>query len=319
MINELLPWIALFVVSLVVLIKGSDYFTESAENIGIHLRISQIVIGVTIVSIGTSLPELISSVISVYEGVPEVVAGNVVGSNIANILLILACGAAFSRNKLRIQKNLLPVDLPLLIGSAFFLAICVYEDHVFSFGEAVLFVLGYIIYSAYNIVESRKDQKAAAKTRDEYNVSFPVKDAVILLISAVFVYLGAKYTVLSIIQISEIANIATGIIAVTAVALGTSLPELAVTLAAAKKNNAGIAVGNILGSNIFNTFGVMGIPGLIAPLPFPDSLINPGLMIMLAATILFLVVAVDKEISRWEGMFFLLIYIYFIGKSFNLL
>ena len=220
---------------------------------------------------------------------------------------------------MRIQKNLLPVDLPLLIGSAFFLAITVYNDNVFTFGEAVLFVIGYIIYSAYNVVESRKDQKQAAPMQHEPTISFPIKDVGIVVVSAVFVYFGAKYTVLSIIQISEIANIATGIIAVTAVALGTSLPELAVTLAAAKKNNAGIAVGNILGSNIFNTFGVMGIPGLIAPLPFPDSLVNPGLIIMIAATILFLVVAVDKEISRWEGLFFILIYIYFIGKSFNLL
>ena len=105
-------WILIFILSLAVLIKASDYFTQSAEQIGLNLGIPQYVIGVTIVSIGTSLPELISSVLAVTKGVPEVVAGNVVGSNIANIFLILACGAIFSKQRLRVEKSLLPVDLP---------------------------------------------------------------------------------------------------------------------------------------------------------------------------------------------------------------
>ena len=314
-------WILIFILSLAVLIKASDYFTQSAEQIGLNLGIPQYVIGVTIVSIGTSLPELISSVLAVTKGVPEVVAGNVVGSNIANIFLILACGAIFSKQRLRVEKSLLPVDLPLLIGSALFLGITVYDDHEFTFGEAVLFLIANVVFIAYNVFENR--QRGNRKV-DELNQRKTFngeigKQLLILVISGVFIYFGAKYTIDSIIKISEILQIATGVIAVTAVALGTSLPELAVTYSAARKGNGGIVIGNVLGSNVFNTFMVMGIPGLMATLPFPASLINPGLIIMIVATALFLVVTVDREISRWEGMFFVLIYIYFIGKSFGLM
>ncbi len=319
--SDAIFWILIFILSLAVLIKASDFFTQAAEQIGLNLGIPQYVIGVTIVSVGTSLPELISSVLAVIEGVPEVVAGNVVGSNIANIFLILACGAIFSKQRLRVEKSLLPVDLPLLIGSALFLGITVYDDHEFTFGEAVLFLIANFVFIAYNVFENRQrgNRKVDELNRRRTFNGEIGKQLLILVLSGVFIYFGAKYTIDSIIKISDILQIATGVIAVTAVALGTSLPELAVTYSAARKGNGGIVIGNVLGSNIFNTFMVMGIPGLMATLPFPDSLINPGLIIMIVATALFLVVTVDREISRWEGMFFVLIYIYFIGKSFGLM
>jgi len=317
-------WIVIFIISLIFLIKSSDYFAKAAEKIGLTLGISQFVIGVTIVSVGTSLPELIASIFAVLQHSPEIVGGNVVGSNIANIFLILACGAIFSKKKLRIEKNLLPVDLPMMIGSAMFLALTVYDDHVFSRWEALLFVAAITVYIFYNISEGRKesennnlankkvDPKLARSIDDNKHWTGTITT---LVISGMVLFFSAKYTIQSIIAISEAFNIGTEIIALTVVALGTSLPELAVTYSAAKSGNGGIVVGNVLGSNIFNTFAVMGVPGLIQALPFPATLVSPGLVIMIIATALFLVVTVDKEIGRWEGFMFILFYFYFIGKT----
>lgn len=324
-------WIIIFIFSLMFLIKSSDYFAKSAEKIGLTLGISQFVIGVTIVSVGTSLPELIASIFAVLEHSPEIVGGNVVGSNIANIFLILACGAIFSKNKLRIEKNLLPVDLPMMIGSAMFLALTVYDDHLFSRWEAFLFVAAILVYIFYNISEGREesknnrlannknDQKISAidskSDRSVDNSKHWAGTITTLVISGIVLFFSAKYTIQSIVAISEAFNIGTEIIALTVVALGTSLPELAVTYSAAKSGNGGIVVGNVLGSNIFNTFAVMGVPGLIQALPFPATLLSPGLVIMIIATALFLVVTVDKVIGRWEGFMFILFYFYFIGKT----
>lgn len=329
-------WSSVFILSLFVLIKASDYFTASAEEIGVKLGVSQFVIGATVVSIGTSLPELVSSVVAVLAKTPEIVAGNVVGSNIANILLILAVGAIFSKKRLHIEKKLLPVDIPMLIGSALFLAVTVYDDHEFSRGEAILFVLAMVVFILYNIKESRTSRKEARQlarsrrtsTADVTNspqdspvpsARLPLKPLVILPVSVVFVFIGAKFTVDSIVEIANIIKVGAGIIAVTAVALGTSLPELSVTYSAAKKGNGAIVVGNVLGSNVFNTFAVMGIPGLMASLPFPPELVVPGLVMMIVATVMFLVVIVDQDVGRWEGLLFLLMYVYFIGKTFHLL
>ncbi len=324
-------WILLFIISLMFLIKSSDYFAKAAEKIGLKLGISQFVIGVTIVSVGTSLPELIASIFAVLQHSPEIVGGNVVGSNIANIFLILACGAIFSKKKLRIEKNLLPVDLPMMIGSAMFLALTVYDDHLFSRWEACLFVAAILVYLFYNISEGRQESKKNNQANKNINQKADSSDPKVthsatetkqwtatiatLVISGVVIFLSAKYTIQSIIAISEAFNIGSEIIALTVVAFGTSLPELAVTYSAAKSGNGGIVVGNVLGSNIFNTFAVMGIPGLIHDLPFPATLVSPGLVIMIVATALFLVVTVDKVIGRWEGLLFILIYFYFIGKT----
>ncbi len=312
---DLTLWLVVFVVSLSALVKSSDYFTGAAEKIGLMAGLSPFVVGVTIVSIGTSLPELISSVIAVYSNASEIVAGNVIGSNVANIFLIMAIGAIVGK-RLRIHHNLLPVDLPILIGSALFLGVTV-MDKVFTFGEACIFVCCMLLFMAYT-VNNRREQPGKNGTPAE-RAPFRWRPIIVLVLSGFMVFLGAKYTIESIIKISQILNIGSEVIAVTAVAFGTSLPELAVTFAAVKKDNAEIIVGNVLGSNIFNTFAVMGVPGLISTLHVSDMLLFTGIPVMIVASLLFLVVIVDRRMSSWEGWFFILFYVYFIGKIFNLL
>ena len=310
----LLPFI-IFVVSLSVLIKASDFFTNAAEQVGLICGMSPFAVGVVIVSIGTSLPELISSIVAVASDSPEIVAGNDIGSNVANIFLILGTGAVIGR-ELSIKHDLIRVDLPLLLASAFFLALTCW-DGVFTRPEAILFVAALLVFLLYLLKDGKGAPTTEGKTEDS-KAPFSLKPFAIMLLSALFVFLGATYTIDSVIAISEILKVGKEVVAVSAVALGTSLPELMVTISAVKKKNSEMIVGNVLGSNIFNTFAVMGIPGLFAGLEVPENMVSTGITTMLIATVLFFGVSQDKHVTRWEGLMFLLMYIYFIGKIFNL-
>ncbi|MDJ0556616.1 MAG: calcium/sodium antiporter [Microcoleaceae cyanobacterium MO_207.B10] len=311
--QELIIWLVIFIVSLFVLIKASDFFTDAAEKIGISLGISPFLVGVTIVSVGTSLPELVSSIIAVYQNSSEIVFGNVLGSNIANIFLIIGTASLIS-SPLRMQYELINVDLPLFVGSAFLLGLTVLDSN-FSINEAIICILGYVVYVLYTISSGKEEQESG--TENNSKKSLPLKQIVIVIASSLFVFLGATYTIESVTKISEILNIGKELIALSAVALGTSLPELIVTISAARKGNPEIAVGNVLGSNIFNSLMVMGIPRLTGNLVIPEDVISSGLLVLLAGTILFFFVTQDKQVTRWEGLIFFLFYGWFIGNIFG--
>ena len=314
----LLTWGIIFAISLIILIKASDYFTDSAEKIGLYFGLPAFIVGVTIVAIGTSLPELISSIFAVLGNSSEMVIGNVVGSNIANIFLVLGVAAIIGK-KIKIDFELVRVDLPMLMGSALLLALTIY-DGIFTLPEAIFCLGGAILYLWYTINVGKKDKNIKKEMKGELiqRKKMETKTLIILLVSAFFIYIGAKYTVESVINLSEILGIGKEIIAISAVALGTSLPELMVTITAAKKGKPEMAVGNVLGSNIFNTFAVMGIPALIGTLIIPQSIISFGLPMMLAATLLYYFITQDKEITKWEGWLLLIFYVFFIGKTFGL-
>ena len=312
--DSLIFWVVIFVVSLFCLIKASDFFTDAAEKIGISLGISPFLVGVTIVSVGTSLPELISSVVAVFQDSSEIVFGNVIGSNIANIFLIIGVASLIS-SPLRIQYELINVDLPLFVGSAFLLGLTVLDGQ-FSINEAIICVFGYVVYVLYTI-SSGKEEQGSGEDKDS-NKSLPLKQLGIVVVSSLFVFLGATYTIESVTKISEMLNIGKELIALSAVALGTSLPELIVTISAARKGNPEIAVGNVLGSNIFNSLMVMGIPRFIGELVIPEDVVSSGLLVLLVGTILFFFVTQDKQVTRWEGLIFFLFYAWFIGNIFGL-
>lgn len=315
-------WFVIFPVSLFVLIKGSDRFTGAAEKIGLMAGIPQFIVGVVIVGIGTSLPELISSVVAVLEGSSEIVAGNVIGSNVANIFLILGIGAIVGK-KLVIKYDLINVDLPLFVGSALLVSFVMWDARI-SFFDAVLLSGGLFIFMFYMIESGRKPQ---AEEEKEVKPPFSIRPFLVILASAFIIFIGAKLTVDSVVNIASFFGVGNDIVAVSAVALGTSLPELGVTVSAVGKNNAEMVVGNILGSNIFNSFAVPGITGIVsiaAPgaqegLIVTPSIITTGIPAMVIASLLFLVTTQDKQVSRWEGMMFVLFYIYFLCKVINIL
>lgn len=308
----LLLWGVVFVVSLFVLIKAADYFTDAAEKVGLSLGLPLFIIGVTIVAVGTSLPELVAGVVAVLEGASEIVAGNAVGSNITNILLVLGVAIVIG-GKMRFDFRVPRIDLFFLLGATFLLMATVW-DGVFTLLEAGLCLTGIVAYLGRVILQARRDLSATGGVALATPMGFDWKSFGLLVVSALFIYLGAKYTVEAIIELAGALDIGKEIIALSAVALGTSLPELAVAVAALRKNMPEIVVGNVLGSNIFNALAVMGVPALIAPLVVPSTVLAFGLPLMLASTLLFLFFIVRrKKVARWQGALMLVGYIAFIS------
>jgi len=298
--------ILIFVVSLGVLVYASDRFIAAAESIGLNFGISPFIIGVTIVAFGTSLPELATSIASVYSGSSAIVIGNVIGSNITNILLVLGL-TAFVGKEILLDFDVMDVDMPLLMLSSFFLVFVISDLQVTWF-EAGLFLIGLGIF-LYNSIGSGSDESI-----DKVKVSG--KTYVTLIIAAVFVFLGAKFTIDAISSISSALGVGEEVIALTAVALGTSLPEVMVSIAAARRGKHAIAVGNVLGSNIFNTYAVTGIPALLGPIIIPEDTLYFSAPFMVFVTLMFAFMCMTKRISKWEGIMLLVLYAFFLGETF---
>lgn len=301
---DVLLYIGLFIVSLTVLLRASDWFVDSAEEIGLSLGISPFIIGVTIVAFGTSLPELATSIASVLGGESQIVVSNVVGSNITNIALVLGLVAVVV-GKIELEYNIWHIDMPYLWGSAFLLWFSL-QDLNFSIFEAVLFIFGIVIFLSYsikgNVGNGEKEKRASWRSY------------LFLIIGGVLVWLGADYTIEAISNLSKIAGIDPKIIALSAVALGTSLPEVIVSLNAARKGKTSIAIGNVLGSNIFNTYIVMSIPRFIGQLEIPRDIHAFYIPLMIAMTVLFGIMTNNKKVTRWEGTILLLFYVFFAGE-----
>lgn len=289
-------------VSLAVLLIGSDWFIDSAEKIGLSLGISPFIIGVTIVAFGTSLPELATSIASVLSGTSEIVIGNVIGSNIANILLVLGLTAIIGKG-IKLDFNIMDVDVPLLLFSAVMLYFAVADFH-FSAAEAIIFLIALGIFLFNSVSGSASDDVDRPKISG--------KTIGLLLLGGLLVYLGANYTIYAIEKIALQLNISPDIIALTVIAFGTSLPEVVVSISAAKKGKHAIAVGNVLGSNLFNTYGVMGIPGLMGNLKIQEHTMQFSMPFMLVTTVLFAYMVNSNRISKWEGAMAVLLYCFYI-------
>ena len=302
---EILEFIALFVVSLAVLLKASDWFIDSAERVGAAMGIPPFIIGLTIVAFGTSLPELATSIAAVLNGESEIVLGNVVGSNIANIGLVLGLVAVFVK-RIDLKYNLWHNDVSFLLGSSFLLWF-VLHDHKVSILDALVLLAALVLFLVYSFSDS-EDQGEKSKVS--------LIDIVKLVGGAILVWLGADYTIVAVSKLSEIAGISPEVIAVTVVALGTSLPEAIVSLKSAKKGNTSLAVGNVVGSNIFNTFVVVSIPSFFGTIKVSDYIMDVSLPFMIALTIIFSIATNNRKVTMWEGALLLLFYVYFFIQTF---
>jgi len=325
-------WIIVFIVSLGVLVKGADWLITSAEKIGLSLGLSPFIVGVTIVGVGTSFPELISSFVAVFKGVPDVVAANAIGSSIANILLIVGISAIIGK-RLIVTKSLIDLDLPLLAISTVLLLGVVWDKQI-TFGESLLMLVTYGIYLLYTVLHkdtedtgeiaeflpSRQERRKhiAAHNKEEFTrPTLVAKDFILLIVGILGLVFGAKYLIDALVNLSAMLNIATGVIAITAVAVGTSLPELLVSAKAALQKKSEIALGNIFGSNVFNVLVVIGLPGLFRVLPVDSQTFTIGVPTMALATLLFVISGISRRIHMWEGAFYLSVYVLFIAKLFN--
>lgn len=328
----LILWIIVFITSLAVLVKGADWLIASAEKIGLAFGLSPFIVGVTIVGVGTSFPELISSFVAAFKGITDVVAANAIGSNIANILLIVGISAVIGR-RLIVTKSLIDLDLPLLAISTVLLLGIVWDRQI-TFGESLLMLATYGVYLLYTVLhkdtedtgeisevlpsrQERRKHISAHKKEKFTRPKIAAKDFILLVVGILGLVFGAKYLVDALVNLSTILNIATGVIAITAVAIGTSLPELLVSAKAAFQKKSEVALGNIFGSNVFNALVVIGLPGLFKTLAVDNQTFVIGVPTMALATLLFVISGISRRIHVWEGLFYLLVYILFIAKLFN--
>lgn len=335
---SLFLWIIIFIVSLALLIFSAGRFTKAAEKLGLALGIPAFIVGITIVSIGTSLPELMTSLLAVFRSTPildttPVVIGDVVGSNIANTLLIIGVVALLVR-KLEVKRSLIELDIPLLLLSTALLVFVAYDGTI-NWIEGVILLLGFGIYLRYTLSDHSHEKvdvkegvaEEVEKVRKPIWGIFRRKEAearlegkliLQLIVFSILIYVGAKYTIDSLIEISDLIGIGTSVLAASAIAIGTSLPELFVSGAAALRGNHDIAMGNIFGSNIFNALFITGVPALIKPLTVPPEVIYIGIPFLIGATVIYVFSAISKKIYIYEGAIYLLIYIVFIAKLFKI-
>lgn len=306
--------IALLFFGFFLLIKGADFLVEGASSLALTFNISQIVIGLTIVAFGTSAPELIVNVFASIKGSSELTIGNVVGSNIINILVILGISAIIT--PLHTQKNTVWREIPFSLLAVIAILIIVNDsffnagNDMVSIGDGALLLLFFIIFLSYVYAISKNDSILTEDIK-----TLPVKKSIIfVLIGISGLFIGGKLIVDSAIEIARIFSISEAIIGFTIVAIGTSLPELATSVIAAKKGNSDIAIGNVVGSNIFNIFLILGVSALINPIEFNANL-NIDLIVLLIVTlILFFTMFTGKKrvLERWEGIILVIGYVLYL-------
>jgi cation:H+ antiporter len=311
------PLVALALLgALAVLILSAKFFTGAAEHVGIAFGLSPFAVGVFIVALGTSLPELVSSVLAVSRGTSEVVSGNVLGANTANLLFILGVVAAASKRGIRLGEQYIAIDLNFMVGSAMVLALVMFDGSVGRV-EAGLLVGGYVAYMGYLMTEGRSavaDEHFTSALEPPPTARVRGRDVATLLAAGVGIYLSAGVTLDALMISAARIGISPAIASLSILSLGTTLPELAVSVTAARAGRAEMAVGNILGSCIFNSFGVLGIAALVGPVAVPNELVRLPLPAYVGSAFLFYLLTQDKRVSRWEGVLFVLLYLLLLAE-----
>jgi cation:H+ antiporter len=307
---QIAQWSGILIGALYVLVRGADLFVEGAKRIGSHFGMSSFAIGVLIVGLGTSLPELASSLAAVIAGSTEIVIANAVGSNVTNILLIVGILAALG-GPVVINKNLLKTELPIFAIATIHFIMSVY-DGVIDRVEALLLVGTLSAYLWY-LFSSSNDAKVEMEA-EKGGSRLAVKDVVFVILGIAAVLIGAHFTVQMAVNIATGLSIPLGLVSIGAIAIGTSLPELFVSLQAIKNKEVDLAIGNIFGSNAFNILLVVGLPGLIAPLVAGEVVMELGLVVMLAASLILFVNGLASQVQKWEGVMMLLFFAFFMVK-----
>ena len=305
----------LLIAGFVILMKGADFFVDGASGIAENLKVSKILIGLTIVAFGTSSPEFAVSIKSLLSGSGDIVLGNVIGSNILNILLILGVSALF--HSLKVKNNTVKKEIPITLMMTCAFAVLLSDSlfdkgtqNVFTRGDGIVLILFFGVFLYYLISLTRNK---VVEENEEKPISIP-RAIAYTIIGLVGIVLGSNFVVDSAIIIAKIMGVSERMISLTIVALGTSLPELITSISATRKGEYDIAIGNVVGSNIFNIGMVIGIPvaifggvGIVA-FSYLDLIV-----MIVTAILLFMFSFNDYKISKKEGIIFLLLFIAYYG------
>jgi len=303
----------MFVLGLTVLVIGADVMVRGASRLAVSFGVSPLVVGLTVVAFGTSAPEMAVSVGSALSGSPDLAIGNVVGSNIANILLILGISALIT--PLLVDEQIIRQEIPIMIGASVLLVVVALDGRIGLLESIVMFGL-VIAYTLFLVVQSRRASKAV---EDEFasQIAPSVWDRhwavqiALVGVGLAMLVVGADWLVDSAVAFARAFGVSDLVIGLTVVAVGTSMPEIATSIVAAMRGQRDIAVGNVVGSNVFNILAVLGVTGIVsgAGLPVSEAARNFDLWVMLAVAFACLPIMITgREIARWEGGVFLAYY-----------
>ena len=311
--SELLMIAILILGGLVLLYFGADWLVKGAVTISLKFGLSPLIVGLTVVALGTSLPEALVSIQATLDNQGGIALGNVIGSNILNIALIL--GLSSLLQPLKVDSHLVKADVPILVGASFLLIVLLEDFHI-SRMEGALLLLGIVFYVTGNIMTVKRTSPAEDQIEGMEVPEDPSKnllrDIGFLILGLIALALGSNFLVEGAVDLARIWGLSEALIGLTIVSIGTGTPELATALMAAYRKTADIAIGNAVGSNIFNIFFVVGLAGLIAPIN--GTQINPSdLYVMFGLTFLLLpTVWTGMVLDRKEGFLFVAIYVAYI-------
>ena len=310
--------IAKFLAGLILLYLGGEALVKGAVSLALKLKISTLVVGMTIVSFATSAPELLVSLGAAIKGHTDITFGNVIGSNIANIALVLGLAAVMFR--LNITSQTKKISFPFMFFSSLVFGIILYFFNEISFWVGNVFVASLLLFTGLLIRQSRKENLKAAMQGDELlaqESQTPIyKSVSFLIVGVVLLKFGADYFVDGAIALAKVFSVSDRVIAVTVIAIGTSIPELATTVIAALKKEESLAVGNLIGSNIFNILAVLGLTAIVKDIPLVDvQLLKTDYIFMMGITLLlglFIYRFSKNQVSKLEGLIFLIFYIAYL-------
>lgn len=313
--------IIFIIIGFALLIKGADFLVDGASNVAKKFHIPEIIIGLTIVSMGTSMPELFVSATSALNGSADMAIGNIVGSNICNLLLILGLSAFIKPVIFQRETRLIEIPICLIVTIIF--TIFCNTDGTISKVEGIILIVLFLLFIIYTIIMSKKGNKFdGTEESNELKVQDkPIsitKNILFIIIGIIGLKIGGDLTVDNATNIARMFNVSEKIIGLTILAVGTSLPELVTSVTAAIKGNSDIAIGNIVGSNIFNILFIIGVSALITPLAY-NFTYNIQMIILIAATIilaLFPAIPPKNEMSRMNGLIYFILYLVYLAILF---
>ena len=311
---EMFFQLLLLVLGFVFLVKGSDWFVDGAAGIATKFGIPQLIVGLTIVAMGTSAPEAAVSITAAMNGSADITIGNIVGSNILNVLIILGLSAVVF--PLTVDKDTIKFDIPVTIFATLLLIFLGKDGNVTRIDGIILLVV-FVTYLLILIRKAKKSQAQNTEVVSEENADEKPKSMIMLLVMILgglaMVIFGSRFVVISASFIARQFGLSERFIGLTIVALGTSLPELFTSVVAASKKNCDIAIGNIIGSNLFNILFVVGLSSLIIPVPFASAFRIDSLIALVSVVALLLFCLPKKRLSRFAGAIFLISYVaYFV-------
>ncbi len=309
----------LFIIGIALLMKGADYLINGSSSLAKKYGVPTLVIGLTIVAFGTSLPELVVNIFAGLKGESDVALGNIIGSNIANLLLILGISALICPVPMKVQSSTTWKEIPFSLLAAVVLFIFASSfltktnPAVLNISSGLILLCFFVVFLFYVVSMSLKKKEKDKKLEIQKHSNFVI--FLMIVGGLAMLYFGGKWVVNGAVGVARLMGFSEYLISATIVAVGTSLPELVTSIVAARKKDVDLAVGNVVGSNIFNIFFILGITALITPLIVPAAIFYDIVILMAITFLLFIFMFVGKRhvLEKWQGVLFLVLYVMYVA------